>query len=151
MLQREHYYRLPRSRSYNGELRKKPNKQKKPVPEMTPGRALLCLWKPKSLVYQGFQAKRKCTVILSKLPCIGGISTVHGYNAPCFESVVHDLRRWLVTYGDNRDRKDRSVTIIPNFRDSHPSSVFPRLLNNRLASHYPYIQILTSYSLCAII
>ena len=89
MLQREHYYRLSRSRSYNGNLCRKLNKQKKPAPEMTPGRALLCLRKPKTLEYQGFQAKRKCTVILSKLPCIGGIPTARGYNAPCFESVVH--------------------------------------------------------------
>ena len=71
-LQRERYYRLPRTRSYNGNLCRKLNKQKKPAPEMTPGRALLCLRKPKTLEYQGFQAKRKCTVILSKLPCIGG-------------------------------------------------------------------------------
>ena len=28
-----------------------------------------------------------------KLLSYFGISTVHGYNAPCFESVVHDLRR----------------------------------------------------------
>ena len=39
---------------------------------LAPGRALLYLRKPKTLEYQGFQVKRKCTVILSKLPCIGG-------------------------------------------------------------------------------
>ena len=72
MLQRERFSRRYSSRSYNGNLHRKPNKQKKPAPEITPGRALLCLRKPKSLEYQGFKAKRKCTVILSKLPCIGG-------------------------------------------------------------------------------
>ena len=89
MLQRGRYYRLPCGRSYNGNLRGKPNRQKKPAPEMTPGRALLCLWKPETIETQGFSAKRKCTVILSKLPCIDGIPTVRGYNAPCFEGMVH--------------------------------------------------------------
>ena len=37
MLQRERYYRLPRTRSCNGSLRRKPNRQKKPAPENTPG------------------------------------------------------------------------------------------------------------------
>ena len=73
---------------------------------MTPGRALLCLWKPKSLVYQGFSAKRKCTVILSKLPCIGGKSTAHGYNAPCFDGMVHCFMGSGLMRRDNRDRKD---------------------------------------------
>ena len=58
MLQRGRYYRLPCGRSYNGNLRGKPNKQKKPAPEKTPGRALLCLRQPKTLEYQGFLAKK---------------------------------------------------------------------------------------------
>ena len=43
-----------------------------PAPEMTPGRALLCLRLPETIETQGFSEKRKYTVILSKLPCIGG-------------------------------------------------------------------------------
>lgn len=72
MFQRERLLCRNGTRSYNGNLRRKPNKQKKPVPEITPGRALSYLWKPETLEYQGFLAKRKCTIILSKLPCIGG-------------------------------------------------------------------------------
>ena len=78
MLQRERYYRLSRSRSYNGNLRRKPNKQNKPAPEMTPGRALLCLRLPETIETQGFSAERKCTVILSKLPCIGALFAPNG-------------------------------------------------------------------------
>ena len=107
MLQRERYYRLSRSRSYNGNLRRKPNKQNKPAPEMSPGRALLCLWKPKSLVYQGFRAKRKCTVILSKLPCIGGIPTARGYNTPCFEGMVHYSMGLVLMHRDNSRGEQR--------------------------------------------
>ena len=109
MLQRERYYRLSRSRSYNGNLRRKPNKQKKPVPEMTPGRALLCLRKPKTLEYQGFQVKRKCTVILSKLPCIGGKSDVRGYNAPSFDGMVHYFMGSILIHRGTADGKDSAI------------------------------------------
>ena len=73
---------------------------------MTPGRALLCLWQPKTLEYQGFLAKRKCTVILSKLPCIGGIPPVRGYNAPCFEGMVQYSMGLVLMHRDNEDGKD---------------------------------------------
>ena len=37
-----------------------------------------------------------------------GKSTVHGYNAPCFENVVHYYVGSVLMRGDNEDRKDKS-------------------------------------------
>lgn len=36
-----------------------------------------------------------------------GIPTVHGYNAPCFENVVHYYVGSVLMRWDNEDRKDR--------------------------------------------
>ena len=36
-----------------------------------------------------------------------GKSTAHGYNAPCFESVVHNFVGSILMRWDNEDRKDR--------------------------------------------
>ena len=53
-----------------------------------------------------------------------GIPTVHGYNAPCFENVVHYYVGSVLMRWDNEDRKDRSITIIPNCHDSYASLHF---------------------------
>lgn len=37
----------------------------------------------------------------------GGKSTARGYNAPCFESVVHNFVGSILMRWDNEDRKDR--------------------------------------------
>ena len=38
---------------------------------------------------------------------VSGKSTAHGYNAPCFESVVHNFVGSILMRWDNEDRKDR--------------------------------------------
>ena len=40
-------------------------------------------------------------------PGVFGKSTAHGYNAPCFESVVHNFVGSILMRWDNEDRKDR--------------------------------------------
>ena len=37
---------------------------------------------------------------------LDGIPTAHGYNAPCFESVVHNFVGSIMMRWDNEDRKD---------------------------------------------
>ena len=55
----------------------------------------------KPLISQGFQ------VSASILVTQDGKSTARGYNAPCFESVVHNFVGSILMRWDNEDRKDR--------------------------------------------
>ena len=57
--------------------------------------------------------KKKRTAILSKLPFFYGIPTAHGYNAPCFESVVHNFVGSILMRWDNEDRKDKMRNALP--------------------------------------
>lgn len=50
------------------------------------------------------KGKRKPQVIK---PGVFGKSTARGYNAPCFESVVHNFVGSILMRWDNEDRKDR--------------------------------------------
>lgn len=42
-----------------------------------------------------------------------GIPTAHGYNAPCFESVVHNFVGSIMMRWDNEDRKDKMRNALP--------------------------------------
>ena len=46
--------------------------------------------------------------IVSKLRCFFGKSTAHGYNAPCFDDMVHCFVGSILMQRDNEDRKDKS-------------------------------------------
>ena len=48
-----------------------------------------------------------------------GIPTAHGYNAPCFESVVHYFMGSVLMRWDNEDRRDRLSIALAEY------SVFP--------------------------
>ena len=42
-----------------------------------------------------------------------GIPTAHGYNAPCFENVVHNFVGSVLMRWDNEDRKDKMRNALP--------------------------------------
>ena len=42
----------------------------------------------------------------SKVSTPDGIPTVRGYNAPCFEGMVHCFMGFALMHRDNEDRKD---------------------------------------------
>ena len=48
-----------------------------------------------------------------KLLSFFGIPTARGYNAPCFESVVHNFVGSILMRWDNEDRKDKMRNALP--------------------------------------
>ena len=83
-------------------------KRKKPAPEQSqrPFRSRF------SLILQYFglfqpQKQENCLIYLvDKSGNLFGISTVHGYNAPCFDSMVHYFMGSVLMRRDNEDGKD---------------------------------------------